>query len=331
MGWNPLDRWRAKPGESPPPAASPASAASAEASPRKPAAPQPPRAGSTLTEALQSVAGKGPNPPLAVLQQMCESWIRAGQIDEEILRGALSKVAEKVETVFLGHFLVDEEVIAEDDLLYTLSRICRIPCYNITQYEINAKALATVPGEAARKHGILPVDRLGRILTVAVSNPFLALEALGVPGNIDVKKVLCKREEIRTHLDIYYPQDLARIPSPVEAVPGAKDQDTTTRLPAYREDAGQKTTVRMPAYEGAPQEARVNIPAYKPAGAAQPAPLVPAAAQPHPPSNARPVNGNGKLEALFDEWTRRTEPGAQLAALRIAPEELEFYVRQGKG
>ncbi len=173
-----------------------------------------------LAEILREIADKGPNPPMAALHQLCESWIRHGIVSEKNLRTALTSLAPKAGDNFIGHLLVDACVIIEDEVLYSLSKICRIPCYNISQYEINPAALALVNRTQAYAHGILPVDVLGRILTVAVTNPYMKLPFLA-ERKLDVKKILCSRTELNAALEIYYPEEPIPFtpPPPIPAPP----------------------------------------------------------------------------------------------------------------
>lgn len=167
---------------------------------------------SPLQEAVRAISAKGPNPPAAVLMQMCEYWIRNGIVTEKNLRSTLFSLAPKAGTHFIGHLLVETGLIAEDEVLYTLSKICRIPCYNISQYEISQKALSCVTAEQAHALEILPVDRLGKIVTVAVSNPFVDLGFLAQNG-VEAKKILSQRADLLASIDIYYPPDMPR-PAP---------------------------------------------------------------------------------------------------------------------
>lgn len=220
-----IGRWLSPedPGSGGKPDASPPSGAS-PAGPRPPADPAPPKPKAPpLTEALREIADKGPNPSLPVLHQMCESWIRNGLISEKNLRSAILSCAPKAGKWFIGHLLVEENVIIEEEVLYTLSKICRIPCYNISHYEINPAALAIVNRDQAYAHEILPVDILGKILTVAITNPFVKLPFLA-EKKLEVKKILCTRDEMIAALDIYYPEEPIRAaaPPPLPAATAAK-------------------------------------------------------------------------------------------------------------
>ncbi len=216
--------FRSKPSKPtpPPPGATPATRPPEPL--RKPSPPKAvPAPPSPLLLALQGFAGQGPNPPLQALQAICEFWLKEKLVARQPLLDALHKAAPRTRQAFLGHLLADQDLIAEDKLIYTLSRLYRIPCYNIAQYDINPKALAVVSGEMARRHQVFPVDCMGRILTLAVTNPFTNLALLELPKHLSVRKVLCRRDMLQTHLDIYYPADAVAPPPP--AVPAFSPAD----------------------------------------------------------------------------------------------------------
>lgn len=273
---------RGKPdGPQPPGASQTGPAPPADPAPPKPKAPP-------LTEALREVADKGPNPPLPALHQMCESWIRNGIISEKNLRAAILSCAPKAEKWFIGHLLVEEGVIIEEEVLYTLSKICRIPCYNISQYEINPAALALVTRDQAYAHEILPVDILGKILTVAITNPFVKLPFL-IERKLEVKKILCTRDEMIAALDIYYPEEIRASPPP---------PPQPSPAPA------------------APKPASIPVPASVSIAVPGPSPV---------PS----ASGKASLDAVFAAWSHAGNGSQPVLARRLLSEEVEFYLRQG--
>ena len=223
---------------------------------RKPAppraAPPPP---SPLLPALREFAGQGPNPPLQVLQAISEFWLKEKLVARQGLLDALRKVSPRAKQAFLGHLLADENFISEDKLIYTLSSLYRIPCYNIAQYDINPKALASVSGEMARRHQVFPVDCMGRILTLAVTNPFTNLALLEIPKHLTVRKVLCRRDMLQTHLDIYYPPDAAApLPSAISVPvsvpqPGPPDGELDALFARWRQSTKDATLRPIPSEE----------------------------------------------------------------------------------
>lgn len=219
------------------------------AAPPRPAPPPPPPRVSLPVELLQPFAGIGPNPTLQVLQQILEFMVKEKILTVKSLSETLPKVAAGAREEFIGHLLISAGALTEDKLLYTLSRLFRLPCYNISRYDINSQAITAIRGETARRLELFPVDRLGKILTVAVTNPFVNLTDLGLPADLQVRKVLCRRDELKTHLEIYYPPEPAPAappaptPTPVPAPAPAAADPTPAAPPAPRRTAGKLESI----------------------------------------------------------------------------------------
>ena len=72
---------------------------------------------------------------------------------------------------FVGQWLVDLGFIAHDMLTSFLMKKLNLPFLNISDYDIDPEVLKIIPKEICLAHHLLPLDRLGRILTVAMVDP----------------------------------------------------------------------------------------------------------------------------------------------------------------
>jgi len=95
---------------------------------------------------------------------------------------------------FLGQALVDLGHIDQDTLTLVLVKQCKIPHLNLHEYTIGDEILALIPAELCEKYHLLPVDKMGRILTVAMVDP-LDIEALSAIRSefpdLRIKPILC--------------------------------------------------------------------------------------------------------------------------------------------
>jgi len=114
-----------------------------------------------------------------------EGLVRPAQVKE-----ALQKKRKTGQ--FIGQVLVELGYISEQDLVAFLVKQCRIPHLNLLDYDIRRDVLDLIPYEMCREHGVLPVDKLGSILTVAMVDPFdsVALEEIQARTGLRVKPVL---------------------------------------------------------------------------------------------------------------------------------------------
>lgn len=101
---------------------------------------------------------------------------------------------------FLGQCLVKMGAISQDQLTCFLVKQLGIPYLNLAGYEIQRDILSLIPKEICLGHCLLPLDALGRTLTVAMVNPFdteaiKQIEALHPDRR--VKPVLCTWEDFK--------------------------------------------------------------------------------------------------------------------------------------
>jgi len=67
----------------------------------------------------------------------------------------------------LGECLIELGYLSEDVLTQTLAMQLEIPYISLKYYALDPKLVASLPADIIRKRNILPLDRIGRITTVA--------------------------------------------------------------------------------------------------------------------------------------------------------------------
>ena len=98
------------------------------------------------------------------------------------------------------------KLFTEDQLVSGLTTLCYVPNLKLDKYGIRKKALDTVSMEDAQRCGVIPVDKLGSLLTLAMVNPLDAetVRAIEAKTGLEVKKVVAPRSEIVLAIDRYY-------------------------------------------------------------------------------------------------------------------------------
>jgi len=71
----------------------------------------------------------------------------------------------------IGYSLVKLGFLGESDLVRALARQHRVPAVDLDRVRLDPRILKLIPAEFAAKHQVLPLRRVGRTLTVAMSNP----------------------------------------------------------------------------------------------------------------------------------------------------------------
>ncbi len=133
--------------------------------------------------------------------------------------------------------LVDDGIIEESDLVAVLSRSCKVPHISLEGYHIRPEVLEIVPAEFARANRVIPLEKLGKILNVATSNP-LDISAFGKLRNetgLNVKPQLAGPNEIAEYLDKFYPpppEEIAPEPPPTVEEPATEGEPPVGSLPS---------------------------------------------------------------------------------------------------
>ena len=121
-----------------------------------------------------------------------EALVEAGAISRDQLDCALATQSKS--GGFLGQILVDMGLFNENSFTSFLAKQCRIPHLSLLDYLIDTEMLTLVSKEICCKYRLLPIDKMGRNLTVAMVNP-LDSEALAAVRaacpDLRIKPILC--------------------------------------------------------------------------------------------------------------------------------------------
>ncbi|HSJ16392.1 MAG TPA: type IV-A pilus assembly ATPase PilB [Longimicrobiales bacterium] len=130
--------------------------------------------------------------------------VREGLITQEQLKAALLDATQNDTRV--GYSVVKLGFMAETDLTRTLAKQYRLPAVDLERVTVDQKILKLVPGDQAIKHLILPLRRVGRVLTVAMANPTDAgaIDTIKFITRHEIEPVIVGEFTLRKHLERYY-------------------------------------------------------------------------------------------------------------------------------
>jgi len=121
-----------------------------------------------------------------------EMLVEEGIVTQKQLDEALRR--KDKEGGFVGQILVELGHIKQNELISFLVKQCKIPHISLADYHISKELLSLVPEQICLKHKLLPIDKLGKILTVAMVDPLdaEALEAVRQAcPDLRIKPILC--------------------------------------------------------------------------------------------------------------------------------------------
>lgn len=140
-------------------------------------------------------------------ERLGEMLVRKGFISSDALDKALDVQRTLRADTYLGEILVRERVLTEEQLATTISRQYKIPFLRIDNYDIKKEILDLVPANDARRLRAVPIDKLGRILSVAMVNPLdeAGVNELQQITSLRIKPIICLANDMKKVLEMYYP------------------------------------------------------------------------------------------------------------------------------
>lgn len=72
---------------------------------------------------------------------------------------------------FLGEILVKLGCVDDRDIVVALVIQCGLPYISVNKYKIDPEILKLIPAEVAREYHVIPLDRIGDVVSVVMTNP----------------------------------------------------------------------------------------------------------------------------------------------------------------
>ena len=106
----------------------------------------------------------------------------------------------------LGYSLTKLGIITEGALTDFLAKQYSVPAINLTEYEISPEVIQLVPPELAKRHQLIPVNRAGATLIVAMSDPanIYAIDDLKFRTGLNIEVVVASEVAIDEAISRYY-------------------------------------------------------------------------------------------------------------------------------
>ncbi len=130
--------------------------------------------------------------------------VKAALITREQLNQALQQ--QQTSGGRIGTNLVKLGFISEDDITSFLSRQYGVPSINLSHFEIDGTVIKLIPSEIAQKHQVIPINRTGNVLTVAMADPsnIFAIDDIKFMTGFKVEPVVAAETSIRNSINKYY-------------------------------------------------------------------------------------------------------------------------------
>ena len=139
-----------------------------------------------------------------VTKQLGELLVERGIINEAQLEKALKIQKEK--GGLIGQVLVLLGFAKEEEIAQALTVQYGFPYLPLECYEINAEAIKMIPENVAVQYNLIAIDKIGDLLTIAMSNPlnFQAVEDIELLAKSKVQVFVSTMTDITNAIKKYY-------------------------------------------------------------------------------------------------------------------------------
>ena len=141
----------------------------------------------------------------ATSKHLGELLVERGVISHEQLTISLDH-QKKNSGHLLGEVLVELKFATEKDIAQALTCQYGFPYLPLSSYEIDAEVIRSVPENVCRQFCLVPIDKIGKSLTVAMSNPLnvQALEDVELITGCSVQVFVSTATDVKQSIDKYY-------------------------------------------------------------------------------------------------------------------------------
>lgn len=140
------------------------------------------------------------------VSRLGELLVRNQLISDDQLAKAIAE--QNREGIRLGAALVKLGYVQEHDLSSFLSRHYGVPSIDLAQFEIDPAIIKLIPADVAQKYQLLPINRAGSTMIVAMSDPsnIFAIDDIKFMTGYNVEVVVAAEAAIKDAIDKYYDQ-----------------------------------------------------------------------------------------------------------------------------
>jgi len=106
----------------------------------------------------------------------------------------------------LGKILIDQGFISQKSLVVAMSSQLGIPPIDLSKYKIDKELLKLIPEKVARQYTLLPLSKIGQVLTIVMSDPLnvFAIDDVKMVTHFKIDLVIASESEIKDAINLYY-------------------------------------------------------------------------------------------------------------------------------
>ncbi|MBI3088401.1 MAG: hypothetical protein HYY91_05930 [Candidatus Omnitrophica bacterium] len=149
-----------------------------------------------------------------ITKRIGDILLERGVITPKQLEGALQRQQER--GGLLGQALIDLGHVTEEEVALALTAQYGFPYLPLDNYEIDRDVTQLVPEHVARQYCLIPIDRIGNALTVAMADPSnsQAIEDIEILTNCVIQTFVSTPSHIQKAINRCYKHETDAAPTP---------------------------------------------------------------------------------------------------------------------
>lgn len=142
-------------------------------------------------------------PRKIINKQLGELLIEQGIVNQAQVEKALAVQKEK--GGLIGEILVNLGFTKEEEICQVLTVQYGFPYLPLANYEINPEIVNVVPARVCQQYLLIPIDKIGNNLTLAMSNPLnvQAIEDVELISGCNVQIFVCTLSDAKKAIERY--------------------------------------------------------------------------------------------------------------------------------
>ena len=138
------------------------------------------------------------------LKQLGELLVERGLIKADQLQHALE--VQKDKGGLIGQVIVDLGYVSEEAIAQAITAQYGFPYLPMKNYEIDTEVIRVIPKNVAVQYCLIPVDKIGNNLTIAMANPMnnQAVEDIALMSGLCVQLFVSTASDIKKAIEEYY-------------------------------------------------------------------------------------------------------------------------------
>jgi len=158
---------------------------------------------------------------LPILERMAN----IGVITKEQLKSAQDQ--SRISGISIDKALIKDNVISEEDLVRAIADELGVPYMDLKDYLIDTDTVTLIPEKLAREKNLIPLFKIGNILTIAMYDPqdIIAIDEVRFKTGMDVEVVLSTDTSIKYAIEQFY-----GVTGTMEEVLDAMDKQKITKI-----------------------------------------------------------------------------------------------------